>query len=171
MKLNIRNACAIGACVVLAMFIINPMYLDPGKNLMFAAAISIAIYLIGVLIYYATGQLALMCEARPAVETIMVYNDVVPINGEVLFYSEKLGCFEFLFHDTQTGLIMPMLIKDTDKEEIDVHQDNKCGISITETRYTWANGGWQFFGNCPKISAWEIYLGTDYQQDNEEEAL
>ena len=85
MKLNIRNACAIGACVVLAMLIINPMYLDPGKNLMFAAAISIAIYLIGVLVYYATGQLALMCEARPAVETIMVYNDVAPINGEVLF--------------------------------------------------------------------------------------
>lgn len=169
MKLNIKSSCLLIALTAAVLLILNPYFDDFGSNLMLSGAVGLIIYLIGVLIYYATGQLALMCEAQPAVERIIVYDDVVPIGAdhEVLNYIEPIDAFQFIYRYPATGLLAIGLITDTERDEIEINSDNKSGISITETRYTWANPLWQFFAQCPKIAAWAIFINQDMVETEE----
>lgn len=163
MKLNIKSSCLLIALTTTILLILNPYFNDLGSNLMLSGAVGLIIYLIGVLIYFATGQLALMFEVQPAVERIIVYDNVVPIGSEreVLNYIEAIDAFQFIYRHPNTGILSIGLITDTERDEIEINSDNKPGISITETRYTWANPAWQFFAQCPKVAAWAIFINED----------
>ena len=169
MKLNIKSSCLLIALTAAILLILNPYFNDLGSNLMLSGAVGLIIYLIGVLIYYATGQLALMFEAQPAIERIIVYDNVVPIGAdrEVLNYIEPIDAFQFIYRHPTTGLLSIGLITDTERDEIEINSDNKPGISITETRYTWANSAWQFFAQCPKVAAWAIFINEDMVETEE----
>lgn len=166
MKINVRNASLIVAITVAFSLIFNPYFNHPGENLVLAAVIGFLIYLVGVLTYYATGQLALMCEARPAIDKIIVYDGIEPVgeDNDVLYYNEHLDCFQFIYTHPLTGLNV-VNIFDVDKDEIEVNSDLKPGISITETRYTWASPIWQFFAQCPKVAAWAIFINDEIEYD------
>lgn len=170
MKLNIRSACLLIAFTTAILLLLNPYFTNLGSNLMLAGAVGLIIYLIGILVYYATGQLALMCEAQPAVERIVVYDNIVPIGAdrEVLNYIEAIDAFQFIYRHPATNLLSIGLITDTDRDEIEINTDTKPGISITETRYTWANPLWQFFAQCPKVAAWAIFINQDMAEVEEE---
>lgn len=169
MKLNIKSSCLLIALTAAILLILNPYFNDLGSNLMLSGAVGLIIYLIGVLIYYATGQLALMFEAQPAVERIIMYDNVIPIGAdrEVLNYIDAIDAFQFIYRHPATGLLSIGLITDTERDEIEVNSDNKPGISITETRYTWANPIWQFFAQCPKVAAWAIFINQDMVETEE----
>lgn len=166
MKLDIKNTSLIVAFVAALSLILNPYFNHLGENLILAAVVGIIIYLIGILIYYATGQLALMCEAQPAIDKIIVYDNIEPVgeDNDVLYYNENLDCFQFVYTHPLTGLNVCNIFN-VDRDEIEINSDNKPGISISETRYTWANPIWQFFSQCPKVAAWAIFINDEIEYD------
>lgn len=169
MKLNIKSSCLLIALTTAVLLILNPYFNNLGSNLILSGTIGLIIYLIGVLIYLTTGQLALMFEAQPVIERIIVYDNVMPIGTEhgVLNYIEDIDAFQFIYRDSATDILSIGLITDTGRDEIEINFDNKSGISITETRYTWANPVWQFFAQCPKVAAWAIFINQDITETGE----
>ena len=155
MKLNIRSASIIIAGVFLINNLFNPIVNGFGNNLALVVVVSGLIVLCGHLLFTATGELGVMYEAQPAVEKIIAYDNIMKVgSGKVVLWDvPTIGGYQFVH--TTAGLLAIDYIKE-DKENIEFITSPDNDVHIIETKYTWASAVWQFFGNCPIPSTWQV---------------
>lgn len=162
MKLNIRSAAIIAAIVFAVCNIINPIVNGFGNNLSLVAIVSLLICLAGHLLYVATGELAQMVDVQPAVDKIITYDGIIPIldGKQVLMAAPApLEGFQFIYKTAGLMAIGFIPVGRDDIEFLSSKEDKE--VSVVEIRYTWASAVWQFFANCPKVSAWQVIVPDD----------